>query len=154
MAQFQRRITIEAPPHIVFDYWKNPANWLEVWPGLIDVSDVALTADGVGTTYRWVSKIAGRHFRGHSEFVECIPDRRIVAASHGGLEAVFIWTFEPDGNRTRMTASVNYLVPDSLVGKLTEPFIHKVNEYEVEVTLANLMARLEHQSAGPTTEKW
>jgi len=152
MAHFQRSITIEAPVHEVFEYWKDPRNWPEVWPSKIEASDVVQTPDGVGSTDNWVYKMAGMRFKGTGEIVACIPDRLIEYQTSGDIDSTFVWAFEPDGegdeleeNITRMRADVTYTVPIPLLGKLLEAFVLKVNEHEAEVTLANLKARMEHR---------
>ena len=146
MAHFQRHITIEAPVHEVFEYWKNPSNWPEVWPSMTEATDVVLTPDAVGTTARWVYKMAGVRLKGDGEIVECIPDRLIDYKTSGDIDSAFVWTFEDDGDGTKMLADVTYTVPIPVLGKLVEAFVLKVNEHEAEVTLANLKARMEHRA--------
>ena len=97
MATSQRSIVIEAPVHEVFEYWKNPGNWPEVWPSMVEVKDVVLTPEGVGTTDSWVYKMAGMHFKGTGEMVACIPDRLIEFKVYGDIDSTFVWAFEPDG---------------------------------------------------------
>lgn len=145
MAHFQKSITIDAPVHQVFEYWKNPGNWPEVWPSMIEINDLKLTPNGVGTSENWVYKMAGKRFRGHGEFIDCVPDRRIATKDSGDIESSFIWTFEPEGSGTKMMVDAEYTVPIPLLGKLVEPFVLKMNEHEADVTLANLKARMEHR---------
>jgi hypothetical protein len=44
---------------------------------------------------------------------------------------------------TRVTIHVEYDVPGPVVGKVIEPVVHKMNEHETEMILANLKARVE-----------
>lgn len=146
MAHFQRDVTIEAPVHEVFEYWKDPRNWPEVWPSKTESTDVVLTPDGLGTTEKWTYKMAGIHLKGTGEVVECVPDKLIAFKTSGDIESSFVWTYEPDGMGTKMKADVTYTVPVPVVGKLMEAFVLRSNEHEAEVTLANLKARMEHHA--------
>lgn len=146
MAHLHRRVSIEAPVHEVFAFWRNPVNWPEVSPYLIEVKDVVLTHDGVGTTYNRLHKMAGTRFWGRGKYVEYVPDRRIVIATTGGIESVGAWTFEPDGDRTWMEVDMVYSVPGSLLGKMAESYILKATEHDIDTTLANVRSRLEYAS--------
>lgn len=145
MATFTRSISIKAPVDVVFDYWKNPANWPEVWPSMVSVGDVVLTSEGVGTSSTWVYKMAGIRLEGSGVFTGFEQNRRIEQATSGGVESTFLWTFEPEADGTRMSAVVDYEIPIPVLGRLVEKFVLSANEHEAEVTLANLKARLEHQ---------
>lgn len=145
MAHIQRSITIEAPVHEVYEYWSNPGNWPEVWPSMVEVTDVVMSPNGLGSTHRFVYKMAGIRLEGQG-VVECIPDQRIISKSSGGIESSFVWTFEPEGDVTKMTMNVDYTVPVPVIGKMLEAFAVKMNEHEGRVTLDNIKARLEHHA--------
>lgn len=147
MATFTRSISIKAPVAEVFDYWKDPSNWPEVWPSMVAVNDLVLTPDGVGTSDAWVYKMAGVKLEGTGVFTGFEPNRRIEQKTSGAIESRFVWTFEPEADGTWMTADVEYEIPIPVLGKLVEKFVLAANEHEAEVTLANLKARLEHQAA-------
>lgn len=145
MTHVQRSITIDAPPHVVYEHWSDPNNWPEVWPSLIEVTDVVTTPDGRGSTLRWVYKMAGVRLEGRG-VVERVPDQRIVYTTTGGVESTLVWTYEPEGDGTKVTADVEYSIPVPVLGKLMEPFVLKANEHEAEATLANSKARMEHRA--------
>lgn len=143
MARFTRSIAIDAPVEHVFDYWKDPGNWPEVWPSMVKTAVMDLTPEGTGTRHEYEYKMAGVHFKGTGVFTMVAPGQRIVSESSGGIESSFDWTFEPEGDGTRMTVQVEYTIPIPVLGKLAEAFVLKQNEHEAEVTLANLKARME-----------
>ena len=80
---------------------------------------------------------------GTSEGVESIANQRIVTKTKGGVESTQTWTFQPEGDGTKLTFEVEYTVPVPVLGKLAEAIIVKMNEHEGEVILANLKTRME-----------
>ena len=139
----ERAITINAPVEKVFAYISNPANLPEIWPSLVEVKEVTQTPDGVGSTYRWVYKMAGIHFEGISETIEYIPNERLVISGKGGIDAKRISTFQPVEGGMKYSTVVEYTIPIPLLGKLAEAIIVKLNENEAKVILSNLKAVME-----------
>jgi len=143
MAHFTRSVVIDAPVERVFDYWKDPANWPEVWPSMVKSTVVESVPEGPGTRHEYEYKMAGIHFKGDGVFTRVVPDEEIVMQSSGGVESSFDWTFSSEGSSTRMTADVDYTIPVPVLGKLAEKVVLAQNEHEAEVTLANLKVRME-----------
>ncbi len=97
--QFTRTVTIDAPVEKVFANTKDPELWMGAFPGRIEISDVKTTPEGVGTTFRFTETTFGMTSTGTHEYLEYVPDRRLVTKSSKG--PVFTWTFEPvDGATT------------------------------------------------------
>jgi hypothetical protein len=71
-----------------------------------------------------------------------VENERTVAKSTG-IDSTITWSFEPVEGGTQMTAETEYNIPGSLLGKVAEGFITKMNENESNTILANLKARLE-----------
>ena len=97
-------VHIEATVDDVFDYFKDPAHWQELAPEIV-YSDVVLTDDGVATTYRWATKVAGIRVTGTGTFVDVAPHERIVDRSSRSFEGTWTYSFEPEGTGTRLTLS-------------------------------------------------
>jgi uncharacterized protein YndB with AHSA1/START domain len=142
MATLKKSEIINAPIEKVFRYWQDPTNRLEVWPSLIEVTEVKELPTG-GHSWRWVYKLGGVRLEGTSEDIEFIANQRMVDQSKGGIESTFKWTFEPQDSGTRMGLEVEYIVPIPVLGKLAESFIIKLNENEANLVFVNLKARLE-----------
>jgi uncharacterized membrane protein len=143
MFKIERTIKILAPVQRVFDYMTDPANFVEFWPSMVQVKDVKPTPTHIGETFHWVYKMAGLHLEGDSERTEYVPNKRTVSKNTGGIPSTFIWEFQEDDGHTLLRVDVEYTAPASLLGRLTEPFIRKLNEHEADVMLANLKARME-----------
>lgn len=142
MAKIEKSIFINAPVGEVFAFMSNPENLPIIWPSLQEVKNVQpLSNDGY--SYDWTYKMAGMRIEGHAEWTEFVKNQRIVDKNEGGIPSTFVWTYQPESNGTRVAVSVDYTIPGVVLGKLTEPIIHKMNEQEAETVLANLKARME-----------
>lgn len=142
MAKINKAIVINAPVEKVFGYLDEPTNLPEIWPSLVETTEVKRLPNG-GNFYRWTYKMAGLRFNGTSEDIEWVVNQRIVNQNKGGIDSTITWTFEPQGEGTKFTAEVEYKVPVPLIGRIAEATIVKMNEHETEVFGANLKARME-----------
>lgn len=117
MKDFTRHFetVIDAPVHEVFEYCRDPRHLFQGWHQL-EVTDVALTPDGVGTT----AHLVGTFFTGmmveqiEREFTDVVPDERIVSRAHATVRfagrtrevargPVFTWLFEAVDGGTKLT---------------------------------------------------
>jgi len=142
MAEVVKSVSIGAPVDQVFAYMSEPANQVEIWPSIIEVSDVKRLPDG-GYTHDWVYKMAGVRLKGSTRTLEFVPNQRFVEETKGGLESVLTWTFEPEDGGTRLTVATEYKVPIPVLGRMAEALIIKMNDQEGDLVLANLKARME-----------
>lgn len=120
MKDFTRSFEIEvaAPVHEVFEYCRDPRHLFEGWSAL-EVTDVDVTPEGVGTT----AHITGRFAHGlmveqiERELTEVVVDERIVSRAHAKVRfagrttdvengPVFSWLFESTDGGTRLTLVV------------------------------------------------
>lgn len=143
MAKITRTITINAPVEKVFGYMTDPTNLPEIWPSMVEVKDAKLLPEHVGSSFKWVYKMAGMRFEGSSEVTEHVTSQRQVTKSTKGIQSMFVWTYQPESGGTKLTVDLEYTIPVPLLGKLAEAFIVKLNEHEADVLLANLKARME-----------
>ncbi len=142
MAKITREILINAPVEKVFEYHSNPMNQPEYWPSMLEVKDIEEQPGG-GRNYNWVYKMAGIRLNGSTETTEFVENERIVTKSSGGVESTFTYTYKPEGEGTRLTMELEYVVPVPVIGKLAEGFILKTNEREADTVMGNLKDRLE-----------
>jgi uncharacterized protein YndB with AHSA1/START domain len=78
MERIKRTVFIEAPPAKVFGYLMDPKNLPEIWPSMVEVSNVKTKPDGTTEGNDFTYKMAGVKFQGHTEFTDVERDRRIV----------------------------------------------------------------------------
>jgi uncharacterized membrane protein len=142
MAKLEQSITIQAPVDRVFAYISEPVNQVEIWPSMVEVTDVKRLPDG-GYTHSWVYKMAGVRLKGSTRTVEFVPNQRFVEETKGGIDSIFTRTFEPEDGGTRLTVVTEYKVPIPVLGRMAEAIVVKMNEREGELVLVNLKARME-----------
>lgn len=145
MAAVERSIVIRAPVAKIFSYLIEPVNLVEIWPSLIEVGEVRQTPEGVGSSYRWVMKMAGMRFEGATEVVEFVRERRIVLRDGGGIKGTRTILFHPENEGTRLTFQSEYTLNVPMLGKLVESFVFKENEKETIRVLTNLKNRMERE---------
>ena len=142
MARVQKTVSVNAPVEKVFSYISDPTNLPEIWPSLIEVSDVKSLPSG-GHSNRWVYKMAGMRFEGTSEDTERVPNERVVSKTEGGVKSTQTWSLQPEAGGTKVTLTVDYTVPIPVLGKLAEVIIVKMNDHEGDLLMANLKTRME-----------
>ena len=142
MATVEQEILIEAPPEKVTDYLDDPTVLPEIWPSMVKITNVEALPNG-GHRYHWDYKMAGFRFEGDSETVEYEPGRHFVQKNTGQIPSTFDWKFVPENGSTKVVMKAEYEIPKTLLGKLTEPFILKLNEREAETVMRNLKDRIE-----------
>ncbi len=143
MPQVEAGITIHAPVEKVFAYLEDPMSNPEWLPGMIAVKDIVTTEDRVGSSYKWVYKMAGIQFEGKSTTLEFEPDRRLVVKSEGGIVSTWFWTFAAFDDGTKLDVAIDYKVPVPVLGRLAEALVHKQNQREADLAMVNIKTRLE-----------
>lgn len=145
MAKIHETISIEAPADRVFEHLTHPENLPEIWPSLVEVSNVQRSSDGTHS-FDWVYKMVGIRFKGHADTVELEANRRAVVKNVSGIPSTFHWSYEGDENRTNLSLEIEYSIPGKLLEKLAEPLVRRINEHEARTLLQNLKARLEMEA--------
>jgi uncharacterized membrane protein len=142
MKKVEKTITVNAPAEKIYNYVGNPENLPEVWPSLVEVTDVQSLPNG-GNSNRWAYKMAGIRLKGTSEDTERVPNERIVSKTKGGVESTQTWVVQPEAGGTKVSFVVEYTVPIPVLGKIAEVIIVKMNDREAGSMLANLKLRME-----------
>lgn len=114
MTDFTRsfEVVIDAPVHTVFEYCRDPRRVFAGDPRL-EVRDVRVTPQGLGTTARLVAKGVVTE-DATNECVGFVPDQQIVTKSHPKVTVAgmtkevthgptWTWTFTPQDGGTRLT---------------------------------------------------
>jgi len=143
MERIKRTVFIEAPPAKVFGYLIDPKNLPEIWPSMVEVSNVKTKPDGTAESNDFTYKMAGVKFHGHTELTDVERDRQIVWKSEGGIKSTIRWTFAPHGKGTDVIDEVDYELPANLLTRLAAPFVRRINEHEADACVQNLKVRME-----------
>jgi uncharacterized protein YndB with AHSA1/START domain len=142
MATIDKEIMIKAPPEKIFNFVLRPSNLLQIWPSLVDIKNERLLPNG-GYSAKWMYKMGGLHFHGACEVVNIHPNCWFTANIRSALKSTMTWTFRAKENLTRITLTIDYRVPSSLIGRLTEVIVVKLNDKEADLMLDNLRTKLE-----------
>lgn len=109
-------VTIKAPVEQVFSYMRDPGNTFRAQGGgdpHIEICDIEVTPEGVGTTGRNVFSLPGLKRLGiqgsvTNEIIEVVSNRRIVVRTSPTMgrmfkfEGTWTWTFEPENGGTKL----------------------------------------------------
>jgi len=142
MERMTKSILINAPVEKVFAYMEDASNLPEIWPSMIEITNIKVDQKGFAT-YDWTYKMAGVHIKGASKTLEYVPNKRIVVTNEKGVESKFTWDYYPESNGTKLSVEAEYAIPGSVLGKLAKSFIIKQNEREADTLLENLKVRME-----------
>jgi ligand-binding SRPBCC domain-containing protein len=148
MHTIKRTIEINAPVQRVYDFVNQPNNLLSIWPNMVSVSNIVARAGGTHD-FDWVFKMLGIQFKGHTKMEEAQPGKLARFTTEGQIPATFLWSYAGlNGNNTRLTLTVEYTMPKSVLGKIVEAIAVKLNERDLDTMLANLKDVTEHPTAG------
>lgn len=140
MAKIEKEVTVIAPIAQVCNYISEPANVPKFWPGVLEIKNVKPLPNG-GYTGQWRYKMAGMTFKGSGTYTEVVPNQWLVIETRGGIKSRITWTFRSRGEITRVTLTIEYIVPIPLLGKLAEAIIARMNDQEADLVMANLRDR-------------
>ena len=143
MERIKKTVFIDAPPAKVFGYLMDPRNLPEIWPSMVEVTNVKTRRDGTTESNDFTYKMAGMKLQGHTEFLDVERNRHITWKSEGGIKSTIRWTFAPHGAGTDLVDEVEYELPANLLTRLAAPFVRRVNEHEADICVQNLKLRME-----------
>ena len=141
MLKIEKTTVVKAPAEHVFEFLADPKNLLQIWPNMMEVTELKSLPKG-GYTFKFGYKMAGSHFSGHSECIEYKPTTLLVY-KNTGIDSTITWKLQPEKGETRVFFASEYTIPGALIGKLVEPMINKLNEHDADALMANLKVRLE-----------
>lgn len=129
---------IEAPVETVFDFFLDPRKSAELFSPM-EVRDVKMTADGVGTYASYRTKIAGLvPFEAFDVYTDVVRNKHITEKSSSALVGTWDYSFEPEGTGTKLTMehhsrSLWGLPPmaylgDMVTARLNESFVRRVKD--------------------------
>ncbi len=139
MPKLIKSTLVAAPVDRVFAFMRNPANWMGVYPG-VEVHEVTLTPEGVGTRFTWSARTFGIHVSGTHEYTEFLPNQRIISVSSKGF--VYTWTFEPDFEGTKLTLELQD-IPNNWIEAALDTLLMKLTEQELDDWIVELDEEVE-----------
>ena len=138
---FTRSIGINAPVREVFDFIGDPVRLFSTWPMSVSVSEVRISAEGVGTTYEWTGGSEWNvTLSGVMTREAHVPDEQIIERSTSG--SVWDWRVRPEGDGSRLTVTCDHsarTIPGMDVG------VMRMTARDLEEMLADIKERVERR---------
>lgn len=91
------KVHVDAPVERVFDHIKDPANFVAADPAPVELSQLSITPEGVGSTWPTSWRAFGRKFQGSWTRTEYVLNERIVDEVSTGATWAFTTTPDPAG---------------------------------------------------------
>ncbi len=142
MEKVRRYLFIEASPTEIFDYLTDATHMPEIWPSMVEVSNVQTRPDGAHS-FDWTYKMAGMKFHGHADTIEVQRPRLRLVRNASGIPSTFRWTLEARDGGTDLALEIEYEMPGKLLGRLAELFLRRLNERDADTLVHNLKERME-----------
>jgi hypothetical protein len=101
----RRSIHVEAPVEAVFAHLEDPRKFVAADPAPVELSNLALTSEGVGSTWETTWRASGRPQHGMWTRREYVPNERIVDDVSTGASWAF--TTMPGTSATATTSSTS-----------------------------------------------
>ena len=138
MSRIEKSIFVNAPPEKIWDTATDPNQWADWYVGLKEVKSIV--GDGsAGTTAEMTFDMSGMKMQFKHTVLEWDHPRKWVGRTEGAIDSTSTWTYEPEGEGTRMSVVMDYTVPGSVLGKIADKLvIERRNAEDMEKTLQNL----------------
>lgn len=144
MAVVSGSVDIAVAPEKAYDYIAAPEKATSFIPGLNRISNVAPPEPEVGRTWDYEFNWFGLVVAGHSRCTQAERPRRYQFKTETGNRSTWTYSFDPQGNGTRVTLEVEYDVPQSMLARYaSEGTLAKMNQDRGREALANLKSLLE-----------
>lgn len=124
--RIEESFSVDRQPEAVFDYLTDPANLRDWQTAKTSVEQLTDGPPALGTRVRERTKPpGGREFEQIVEYTEFERPRRVrVQVVEGPLSTGGTWSFEPDGDGTRVRFATDAKLPGPL--RLLEPVMKRV----------------------------
>ena len=146
MANVTKSIEIKASPEKVFNWGLDLKNWNDATKGFTELEQTSKGPFGLGTTMHVVAKGGGQQVESDLEVTEFVKDKKVVMHSVGAgkFKMTGSWAYEPTAKGTKVTYSMDYELPYSILGKLVDKLrVHKDIEKNNTETLENIKKAIE-----------
>ena len=146
MAEIHKSTTVAEPVEKVFDIVDDPANFPKYVPSVYEVVDIRRSEGRIGDSFRVIYKVLAVTFDEKFTVTDYERPNRIKSTFSGGMTGSFAWTFEPQGEGTKINVDVDYQLAGGPLGKAVDALmLQRVNDKTIEDMLKNL-ARIAERS--------
>ena len=122
MGKWSKSLEIEESPEKVFAFTIDNKKMNDVMKGFAESEITSKGPFGVGTTVHFVGKAGGQQLEWDMEVSEFVKDKKITYHTIGAskFKMTNTSTLEPTAKGTKLTSSVDYELPYSVLGKLVD----------------------------------
>jgi carbon monoxide dehydrogenase subunit G len=143
MAKVTRKFTVKRQPEAVIDYIADVENHPAFIPPLKSVANIAGDPKRKGTRWDWTFVMAGVEIKGKAETADYQAGKR-YSFKTTGVDSTFIYTVEPAGGGSQVTADVVYEVPQGVLAKVADKaVVEKMNERDADRAAQSLKTILD-----------
>lgn len=159
MPRVQNAIDIQAPTARVFTMIANYPERMPDWWNTFELQQrVTPPPTQIGSVSRYVYNMLGIKIKGEHKVLEMTENAYLLVKTTTGIDSTFEFIFEPLDAQitdtgesvamTRLTISVDYALPGSVLGQLLNRLtMEQKNERDLHEALINLKALIETQMA-------
>jgi len=144
MGEMRSSIRVEAPPEKVFDFvdeWRNATRYLH---RLVKWEPIDANAEmGLGTVFRVGIQAGPTRLDGKLEVTDYVRPEKISIRSIDGPRVVGGWTFESDGDGTRVQLRASFDLPGGIAGRLVGSFVGRNGQKDLDASLRDLKRLVE-----------
>lgn len=131
-------ITVPAPVGQVYQFMDASIRMIELTPGMQKSGGLKGAAGGKESKVEYSYGMAGMPVHGSVEIIETQEDRKVVYKVSGPSPGTFTWTFQPEGEGTKVTLEAEYGTAVPLPNAMVEFFSKAYNETAIKTMLERL----------------
>ena len=139
-------IEIKASPEKVFAFILDSKKLNEIGKGNLEMEPTSKEPVGVGSTSHWVATAGENQQEWDMEFTEFVKNKKMVTRTIGAskFKSTISFALEPTAKGTKLTYSMNYELPYSVLGKLVDKLkVGKDMEKNMGAMMENIKKALE-----------
>jgi uncharacterized membrane protein len=150
--RIEKKVTVDAPRHLVWDYVTEPANYCVFLDGLTRWDVEGDKHTGLGARYRMLLRVGAADVGGLIEIVEWQPEGDMAWSSVTGVDQRGRWRLrELASDRTRVTFRFAYGVPGGgLAGMIAERVASRSLNHRFQEMLLTIKGTVESQRESAT----
>jgi hypothetical protein len=146
----QRDVQIKSSPQETMALLSDASRWPEWYPGMTEV-EIAAPFPEQGGKVAFKVKSLGISMPITETVLEYQPGKLQLLRMEGMLSGRARWELFPEGDRTRLTTTFDYLLPGGVFGRIADALVVKrMNTKSLEEALRNFKALVEPR--GPTPQ--
>ncbi|MEK6967689.1 MAG: SRPBCC family protein [Nanoarchaeota archaeon] len=143
MDTIKKKVIINAPIEKVFAFLVDPRKIPLVMPALIENKNIPKLPLKEGSKFNYVYQLYGVKLEGKWTVTKIKKPTEYWAVTDGGSWSEWKYTLSKKGKGTLINFTLNYKIPHSVLTKIKQGILNKMNEKEADHFFHNLKTVLE-----------